>query len=203
MRKLAICFMMLCSISAFAQNDTYRNKGNCIVTAKEFVKSKLKYPKSADFEWGGVHETNGFGKAIVMGKFTAKNAFAMETEYVFKTWMTHNGKAWTDIKNWTLDKLVLEDVNTGKQEVFDYREKPKNNTSIRKAGSVDGIACKKIESNENFTRLVTAKKLSKSQVTKAAELLGIKTSIIYFHLEGETKRGEEYASKTSGMIFYY
>lgn len=203
MKNLLLAVMLLCSVSVFAQIDASKDKGKCVVTAEKFVKSKLKYPNTADFKLGTVHETDGFRKAIVMGKLTAKNAFSMETEYVYKIWMMHKGNAWDELSNWKLNKLVLENVNTGKQEVFDYREKPKNDTSVRKAGEIDGINCKKIESNKYFTRLVTAKKLTKAQVTKAAKILDIKTSNIYFHLLNKTNRGQEYASKTGDMIFYY
>jgi hypothetical protein len=114
------------SFSASGQSDAYKSKSKATIVAEGFVKEKLKYPKEVDFYGGTVHEENGYGKCIVLGKFTAKNSFAVKTEYVYKIWLSHNGKDWTGQSNWAYTKLILEDTGTGEQTIYDNREKNKN-----------------------------------------------------------------------------
>jgi hypothetical protein len=119
MKKIVLLVFVAClSLSLFAQADAYQSKYKAYIIAQDFVKQKFKYPKEAKFDSNVVHETNGYEKCIVLGKVTAKNAFGVHTEYVYKIWLEHNGKEWTDLNNWTYTKLILEDSATGEQSVF-------------------------------------------------------------------------------------
>ncbi|GHV27483.1 hypothetical protein FACS1894176_09440 [Bacteroidia bacterium] len=162
----------------FVQSDSYTNKNRAYITAQDFVKQKLNYPKEAEFNSNVVHETDGYGKCIVLGKVTAKNAFGVRTEYVYKIWLSHNGGDWTTLSNWSYSKLIIEDTKTQKQTVFDNREKPTNDTRNKDIGSIDGIKCNIVESNANFTRIVTAKQLTESQLKRIPSLFKINTNSI-------------------------
>lgn len=117
MKKLLFVLVAMMPLLVLGQ-DASTNKNRAYITAQEFVKQKLKFPKEADFNNSVVHETQGSGKCTVLGKVTAKNAFGVRTEYAYKIWLVHNGKDWTEQSNWRYTKLILEDTSTGKQQVF-------------------------------------------------------------------------------------
>lgn len=203
MKRILVLLVVTLSLGAYSQNNTYLDKNKCYITAQDFVKMKLKFPKEAKFDKNVVHETNGYGSAIVLGKVTAKNGFGVMSEYVYKIWINHNGRDWTDIDNWSMERLILEDSSTKKQQVFDNRVKPQNDTNVRNAGKIDGIECAVIENNNNFTRITTSRKMTESQIKKAAPILKISTPLIYFHLPNQKARGEEYAMKNRDLILIY
>lgn len=203
-KRLLFASILLLTLSpSFAQSDAYRDKSKCFITAQDFVKSKLKYPKEARFDRSVVHETNGVGSSILLGKVMAKNAIGIQTEYVYKIWLSHNGKDWTDSRNWSMTRLILEDSSTNEQTVFDNRTKPQIDKTVRNAGSVDGISCTIYESNSSATRVITSKKMTETQIKKVPSALGIKTNIIYFHLSANKNRGGEYAMKNKDLILIY
>lgn len=117
-KVLLVLFVLVLNAGVFAQSNVYRDKSKCYITAQDFIKQKLKYPKEAKFDRNVVHETDGYGSAILLGKVTAKNAFGIQSEYVYKIWLDHNGKDWTELRNWTMKKLIMEDVSTGEQKVY-------------------------------------------------------------------------------------
>lgn len=119
MKKLFLVAIMamFCSV-IFAQTDSYKNKNRAFIIAQDFVKKKLNHPKEAKFYNDVVHETNGYSNCIVLGRVDAKNSFGVTTSYVYKIWLNHNGKEWTDINNWVFTKLIIENSNTEKQSVF-------------------------------------------------------------------------------------
>ncbi len=203
MRKKLLLVLLLIPLFAHSQTNVYQDKNKCYITAQDFVKSKLKFPKEAKFDRNVVHETNGYGNAIVLGKVTAKNALGIQTEYVYKIWISHNGGEWTDSRNWTMTKLILEDSSSKEQAVFDNRVKPQNDKTVKNAGNIDGIICTIYESNSSATRVITSRKLTEAQIKKAPSVLGIKTDIIYFHLAANKNRGEEYAMKNKDLILLF
>jgi len=90
----------------------------CAIISEDFVKSKLKFPLEGKIRTSNhVHEVEN-GQAIVINKFTAKNAFGVKSEYVYKIWMSFKGGEWEDIKNWSYSKLIIENTATGEQTVF-------------------------------------------------------------------------------------
>lgn len=119
MRKFIILAVMtvFCFI-VFSQTDSYKNKNRAYIIAQDFVKKKLNHPKDAKFYSDVVHETNGYSNCIVLGKVDARNSYGANTSYVYKIWLNHNGKEWTDINNWVFTKLIIENSDTQKQSVF-------------------------------------------------------------------------------------
>lgn len=204
MKKSFLIFITL--IVAFSnlksQTDSYSNGVRCKTISQDIVKENLKYPQEAKFSSSYVHEENGYGKCIVLGQVTAKNAFGVKSLYTYKIWMTHNGKEWSIRNNWELEKLILEDENK-KQTIIDNRKKPVNDSRQRELGSIDGIKCTFIEGSHLFTRIVTSKKLTQNQIKRSSNELKIETDIIYFHLLNNTGRGQEYAMKNGNLVFIF
>lgn len=119
MKKILLVLLTLViSINVFPQAESYKDKNICSIKAEHFVKQKLSYPKEAKFNRKIVHETDGYGSATVLGKVNTKNAYGVKIEYVYKIWLTHNGKEWTDNNNWEMKKLIIEDSSTKQQYVF-------------------------------------------------------------------------------------
>ena len=87
MKKLLLFVLLIVSSSIiYAQSDTYKKGSRCFIVSQDYVKSKMNYPKSVKFNRNYVHETDGYGDAVVLAKFSAKNSFGMEKDYVYKIW---------------------------------------------------------------------------------------------------------------------
>lgn len=90
----------------------------CAIISEDFVKSKMNFPKETKIKTSGhVHEVEN-GKAVILNKFTTKNAFGVEIEYVYKIWMSFTGGEWEDIENWSYSRLIIENTATGEQYEF-------------------------------------------------------------------------------------
>ena len=208
MKKIIFCLLIFCSSLScvFSQSDSYSNKGRAYIASKEFVKKVLKFPKESDFYGGAVHETNGFGKCIVLGKFSAKNAMGVTSEYVYKIWMAHTGGDWTNQNTWSYSKLVIENTSTGEKQTFNgdnYSQKKTTSSEKNLLGKIDGISCYVIEKTSAAIRIKTNKKLTKEQIKKSIKDLNINVNTVMFNLPGKEKRGEEYGSYISGSVFYF
>lgn len=202
MRKIITFIFLLFTLLVVSQN-AYNDKGKCSIIARSFVEKNIKYPKESSFNSSTVHSTDGYGKAIVLGKFTAKNGFGVKSEYGYKIWLEHNGRDWSDVSNWKYSKLIIEDAVTGKQQVIDNRVKPKNDTRENNLKSINGVSCIVFEKNSNFTKIKTSKKLTKAQMQKIIDMNNITTNLVIFHSFNKLKRGEEYASKIGKDWFIY
>lgn len=90
------------------------------VMSEDFVKAKLNYPATADFERDNVWEPkNEEGtEGVIMKKFTASNAFGVPIQYIYKIYMIYLGDEWTDINNWTYKYMIIEEIPSGKQMRF-------------------------------------------------------------------------------------
>lgn len=101
------------SISSFIYDGR-----KCAIISEDFVKSKLKFPLESEIRTSAhVHEVEG-NQAIIINKFTTKNAFGVTSEYVYKIWMNFNGGEWEDVENWSYSKLIIENAATGEKTVF-------------------------------------------------------------------------------------
>lgn len=97
------------SISVFAEDYT-KEKAKSFVIAQDFVKKQFKYPKETSFEKLTVkHEHLKPYQCSVLGKVTAKNAYGVQVNYIYKIWLQYLDGEWTDTKNWLQVKIVLEE----------------------------------------------------------------------------------------------
>ncbi|HNX89686.1 MAG TPA: hypothetical protein PKH58_11425 [Paludibacteraceae bacterium] len=123
--KKALVFITSCFLFAFIScigssnsDSTIDNGIRCSIMAEDFVKSKLKYPNEVKFNTNQyVHEVEG-SEAIVLNKFTAKNSFGVESNFVYKIWLSFNGGDWTEINNWSYSKLIIENSDTGEKQIY-------------------------------------------------------------------------------------
>ena len=99
-------------------NDIISDGTKCAIISEHFVKSKMNYPRETKFRTSKhVHEVEN-GQAVILNKFTTKNAFGVEIEYVYKIWLTFNGGEWEDIENWKYTNLIIENTATREQYKF-------------------------------------------------------------------------------------
>ena len=121
-KVLFLCMLFLVAfvscIGPSNHDSTIDNGTRCSIMAEDFVKSKLKYPNEVRFNTDQfVHEVEGT-QAIVLNKFTAKNSFGVESNFAYKIWLSFNGGDWSDINNWSYSKLIIENSDTGEQEIY-------------------------------------------------------------------------------------
>lgn len=95
-------------------------KSRASIISEDFVKERLNYPATADFGWDTVWTPDYLdeNRGTLLKKFTAKNAFGVPIEYVYKIDIRYLGGEWTDTSNWTYDYLIIEEVQSRKQHYY-------------------------------------------------------------------------------------
>ncbi len=82
----------------------------CIIS-KDFIERNLRYPSSADFSmFDCSKEQNADGSYTVLRKVGAKNAFGVESEFIFKVRFGFKGGNDVDINDWELINIQSEEV---------------------------------------------------------------------------------------------
>ena len=105
MKKLLLSFILLGFVSC--SSDT----PNACLMSEAFIKKELNFPKEASFPFLDCNTTdNGDGTYTILRKISAKNAFGMETEYIYKVKMSYNGGVTTDQDSWQLLDIQSEEV---------------------------------------------------------------------------------------------
>lgn len=104
--------------SIYVDSEIIYDGTKCAIISEDFVKSKLKFPLESKIRTSAhVHEVEGT-QAIIMNKFSTKNAFGVTSEYVYKIWMNFNGGDWEDVENWSYTEMIIENTSTGEKEYF-------------------------------------------------------------------------------------
>jgi hypothetical protein len=81
----------------------------CIIS-EDFIKQDLRYPESADFSaFDCSTEKNDDGSYTILRKVSAKNAFGVESSFVYKVQLIFKGGEWTDTSNWDLVNIRSEE----------------------------------------------------------------------------------------------
>jgi hypothetical protein len=210
MKKLFTLTLMLSVAISLIAKDYAASRSESYIMAQDFVKEKFKYPREVKFNRDVVHERDGYGKCIILGKLTAKNAFGVTSEYAYKIWLEYNGGSWDELKNWSYSKLIIEDAVTKEQQVYTgntpSKPQPRQNTTTRKETTFLGLKCQIIEDTGVAIRIQTPRKLSEAEIKKGLTTFEFKNNRnpIQFCLKGKIKRGEEYASwsKGAGVLIF-
>jgi len=78
------------------------------VIAQDFVKTRLKFPKTADFPLLPVKTSyEGNGLYSVVGTVTASNAFGVESEYRWSASLRYKGSNASSLTSWELVELDM------------------------------------------------------------------------------------------------
>ena len=98
-------------IAGLAMLSACSDKPNACVMSESFIKQELNFPKEASFPMLDCNTTdNGGGNYTVLRKISAKNAFGMETEYIYKLELYYKGGVEVDQNNWELKSIRSEEV---------------------------------------------------------------------------------------------
>ena len=90
------------------KNEVLKDGSKCAVMSQSFVKSKMAYPDEVNFNYSGyTHERSG-ENTIIIDKFTSKNGYGVKLSYTYKIWLKFKGGDWSEISNWSYDKLIIE-----------------------------------------------------------------------------------------------
>jgi hypothetical protein len=91
--------------------STYQSSDNVCLNSEDFIKQDLNYPSTADFSiFDCSVDNNSDGSYTIMRKVGAKNAFGVESEFIYKVTLGFTGGNDLDIKNWKLINLRSEEV---------------------------------------------------------------------------------------------
>lgn len=102
-------FLALILFSAFSLSSCGNSSPNPCLMSEDFIKSNLNYPADADFNFLDCHSTdNGNNEFTVLRKITAKNAFGVSKDYIYKVRLKFNGGVTVDENNWELIDMRSE-----------------------------------------------------------------------------------------------
>lgn len=83
---------------------------NPCVMSEDFIKKDLRYPNTAKFStFNCSSEQNSDGSYTVLRKVSAKNAFGVESEFIYKVRIGFTGGNEVDINNWKLIGIQSEE----------------------------------------------------------------------------------------------
>ena len=204
--RLFCCFIALFfAINPLSAQHIEKTKAS--VMSEDFVKQRLKYPATAKFGHDVVWEPDKYDRrrATILRKFSAKNGFGVPSEYVYKMDISYSGGEWTNLKNWICNRLVIEDVASGKQSVYSSQKVSSQNKYAPQQDTFEfgGVQCKVVEQNPGaFIRIVTPRRFTATELKTAAMKYVDGDMIIYMHLQGRTARGQEYAQACGQYLSY-
>jgi hypothetical protein len=93
------------------RKPSYQSSDIVCEMSKNFIKQDLNYPKSADFSMFDCSvENNSDGSYTILRKVGAKNAFGVESEFIYKVRLGYTGGIDVDIENWKLISILSEEV---------------------------------------------------------------------------------------------
>lgn len=118
MKNVLFLFFLVFPIIAIANTSDDVNHRRAGIMSEEFVKQRMSNPAEVKFDGDVRGETISSRKFIVYQKFTTKNDYGVKKSYVYKISMIYRGGDWAEIKSWTYDSLIIEDLGSGKQYKF-------------------------------------------------------------------------------------
>ena len=103
---------MKSSPASSSNTYSYQNSDNVCITSEYFIKKDLLYPYSADFSIFDCSVfKNSDGSYSSVRKISAKNAFGVESSFIYKVKLGFKGGEWADIKNWDMISIQSEEYN--------------------------------------------------------------------------------------------
>ncbi|WP_278035914.1 hypothetical protein [Flavobacterium nitratireducens] len=104
MKKILFLFLLINLISCGNPEP------NPCLISEDFIKTDLNYPDEAEFSsFDCSTETNSDGSYTVLRKISAKNAFGVQSSYVYKVKLSFNGGDALDSNNWNLISMQSEE----------------------------------------------------------------------------------------------
>lgn len=98
-----------------ANSNSDTNQRRAGIMSEEFVKKRMANPAETKFDGDVREETISASKFIIYQKFKTKNDYGVKKSYIYKISMIYRGGDWSELRNWTYDYLIIEDLGTGKQ----------------------------------------------------------------------------------------
>jgi len=93
------------------KKPNYQSSDNVCLNSEDFIKQDLNYPRTADFSiFDCSVENNNDGSYTILRKVRAKNAFGVESEFIYKVSLGFTGGNDIDIKNWKLINMRSQEV---------------------------------------------------------------------------------------------
>ena len=211
--KFKILFPLLAVMALFgcAGNDNKNIVPNnqptferAVLAAQDLV--KIKFAGECVFlpdAQGG--ETHVPGRYKVLQKFTSTRygSYEVPQNFVYKVFIELKGSDATSPDDWEFTELIIENMETGGKEIYKPNEIPADVNPEPRQVRFAGVMLNVVEETPNYIRLSTSKRLSHGKLKAAAKEIKNLFSSAYFHVEGKTDRGEEYAAIQGNNLFDY
>lgn len=96
-------------LSIFVFISCGSSEPNPCLMSEDFIKQDLTFPDEAEFSsLDCTSEMNVDGSYTILRKISGKNAFGVQSSYIYKVTLSYNGGITTDINNWTLINIRSE-----------------------------------------------------------------------------------------------
>jgi hypothetical protein len=104
MNKVFVLIIFFLSISCSSPGP------NPCLISEDFIKKELAYPDEADFSsFDCSTESNPDGSYTILRKVSAKNAFGIQSSYIYKVSLSFNGGNPVDVNDWTLISMQSQE----------------------------------------------------------------------------------------------
>lgn len=145
------------------------------------------------------------GRYKVLQRFTSTryNSYAEPQNFVYKVFIELKGVDATNPDDWVYTELIIENMETGGQEVYKPDDPITEANLEPRQVRFGGIMFTVVEETPNYIRLATPKSLSHAKLKSAAKDIKHLYSSVFFHVEGRTDRGSEYAAIQGNNLFDY
>lgn len=102
--------LLFAGIALFSCKSVEASPNPCIMV-EEFIKQDLSNPNTLEHSVFDCNkESTGYNTWTVLTKISAKNAFGVSQEYIYKVVMKYKGGIDVDIKNWELISMRSEQL---------------------------------------------------------------------------------------------
>ncbi len=104
-----IFFYTSFTLGVLCLNCSSKSSPDACLMSEDFIKRDLTYPEESELPFLDCHATdNGNGNFTVLRKITAKNAFGVKSNYIYKLELHFNGGIEVDKNNWELVSILSE-----------------------------------------------------------------------------------------------
>ena len=150
-------------------------------------------------------ETQVPGRFKVLQKFTTTRYGAYETpqEFVYKIFIEFKGEDATSPYDWDFTELIVENCSTGEQKIYKHGTNQQDIDIEHRQVRFGGVMFTVVEETPEYLRVTTPKQLSHAKLKAVAKEMKPLFSSVFFHVEGQTDRGNEYAAIQGNNLFDY
>lgn len=163
-----ICLSLIIGVILFSCNSFKKVTDiEACVIAQTFVKEKLPYPDTAEFDsidcaWEPIVGSENRG--MLTQKFTTDDASGIKIEYIYTIEMSYTGGKIIDKNNWIYTSLRIKDINGGEQFTYNGESVIDLMTVGVKSIKILDYDCDILKQSPYYIRICTPIRLTEAEI---------------------------------------